>query len=266
MKLKWLERLFKGKSKMEETKYIPKRDKVKAERFTNDELMELMPKHDRINRKYIKGAIDFIMEKMPFYQDIDGYIKQCCSETFPHPTREQYKNHDEYVEEYHKYFYVDDYYNFIHCVQSEYLNRKGVRRPYEEACQIAADKWVSMIFGTHVQDNGDRTGYSDMAMMLGTLVKEETMDRCDKDVSEKARELLYQYYLSGCIYKSDSGHEFKCEPYSDYGPNSPLYDILIKAGVNKKDAGSITPWKTGIEIDENDNTVVLQGYQKLDYI
>ena len=35
-------------------------------------------------------------------------------------------------------------------------------------------------------------------------------------------------------------------PYSDYGPNTPLYEILIKAGVDKRDAANITPWKTGI--------------------
>ena len=266
MKLKWLERLFKGKSKMEETKYIPKRDKVKAERFTNDELLELMPKHDRIDRKYIRGAIDFIMEKMPCYQDIDGYIKQCCSETFPHPTREQYKNQDEYVEEYNKYFHVDDYYNFIHCVQSEYLNRKGVRRSYEEACQIAADKWVSMIFGTHIQDNGDKSEIGARTMMLGTLVKENAIDRCDDDVPEKCRELLYQYYLNGCMYYELHKRIGQITPYSDYHPNSPLFDILVAAGVKEFDADHITPWKTGIKIDENDNAVVLQGYQKLDYI
>ena len=28
----------------------------------------------------------------------------------------------------------------------------------------------------------------------------------------------------------------------------------------------ICPWKTGIEIDENDNAVVIIGYQKRDHI
>jgi hypothetical protein len=45
-----------------------------------------------------------------------------------------------------------------------------------------------------------------------------------------------------------------------------LYDILVEAGVDGSDAGKITPWKTGIEIDENDNAVMLQGYQTLEYI
>lgn len=264
----WLKRIFNNSNskQMEETKYIPRKDKIMTERFTNEELLALMPEHERVDREYIKGAIDFIMEKMPCYQDIDGYIKQCCSKTFPYPTNEQFRNRDAYVDEYRNYFYETPYYKFRNCVQSEFLNRRGVRRSWEDACQIAANKWIDMIFGAHIQDNGDCTGHSDMAMMLGTLVKEKAMDGCGDNVPDKARELLYQYYLGGCIYKSDDGHEFKCEPYSDYGPNSPLYDILVKAGVDEKDAGSITPWKTGIEIDENDNAVILIGYQKRTYL
>ena len=264
--MNWFNRIFKKRKSMETTTiYVPRRWKVMDERFTNEELLAMMPEHKRVDREYMKGAIDFIMEKMPCYQDIDGYIKQCCSEAFPRPTNEQYRSRDEYCEEYRKYFYGDDYYKFSNAVQSEFLHRKGTRRSYEEACQIAADKWVEMIFGTHIQDNGDRTGGSEMAMMLGTIIKDEAQKRCKQEVPEKARELLKKFYLGGCMCKGSYG-DFSCAPYSDYGPNTPLYDILVEAGVDGCDAGKITPWKTGIEIDENDNAVMLQGYQTLEYI
>ena len=54
--------------------------------------------------------------------------------------------------------------------------------------------------------------------------------------------------------------------YCDYDPNRPLYDILYESGIPKNKIGSICPWKTGIEIDENDNAVIIIGYQKRDYI
>ena len=264
--MNWFNRIFKKNKSMETTKvYVPKRTAVMNERFTNEELLALLPEHRRVDREYAKGAIDFIMEQLPGYQDISGYMKQALGNTFPCPTSEQYRSRDEYCEEYSKYFYGDAYREFINSVESEFLNRKGVRRSYEEACQIAADKWVEMIFGTHLQDNGDRTGHSDMAMMLGTVLKDEAKKRCSQDVPEKARELLKKFYLSGCMCKGYMG-DFVCPPYSDYGPNTPLYNILVEAGVDENDAGRITPWKTGIDIDENDNAVVLQGYQKVEYL
>ena len=264
--MNWFNRIFKKRKSMETTTvYVPRRRKVMDERFTNEELLAMMPEHKRVDREYMKGAIDFIMEKMPCYQDIDGYIKQCCSETFPCPTNEQYRSCDEYCEEYRKYFYGDDYYKFRNAVQSEFLHRKGTRRSYEEACQIAADKWVEMIFGTHIQDNGDRTGGSEMAMMLATIIKDEAQKRCKQEVPDKARELLKKFYLGGCMCQCTTGI-YPLPLDSDYGPNEPLRDILIKAGVDAKDVGMITPWKTRIGIDENDNAVMLQGYQTLEYI
>lgn len=264
--MNWFNRIFKKDKSMETTTvYVPRRRKVMDERFTNEELLAMMPEHKRVDRKYAKGAIDFIMEQLPCYQDINGYMKQAFVNAFPCPTNEQYRSRDEFCEEYSNYFYGDAYRKFINSVMSEFLNRKGTRRSYEEACQLAADKWVEMIFGTHIQDNGDRTGHSEMAMMLGTILKKEAQKRCDQDVPEKAHELLKKFYLSGCMCKG-SYSEFQCAPYSDYGPNTPLYNILVEAGVDAKDTGRITPWKTGVEIDENDNAVVVQGYQKIEYL
>lgn len=251
---------------MEKDKYIPRKDKVLAERFSNEELLDMLPVNDHVNRESVKAALDYIFAHMGNYQGIWDYLKSCINETFLPPTREQYSSGSEYAKEYSDYFFGDEYQKFIRCCQSEFLNRSGERRTFDEACQIAADKWVEMLFDFHLQDNGDRSGHSDCAMMLGTALAEKAKERLSKDVAEKTRELLKEYYLNGCQYQTESGHCFRCEPYSDYGPNSPLYDILIKAGVEEKDACRITPWKTGIEVDENDNTVVLIGYQKVTFI
>ena len=43
-------------------------------------------------------------------------------------------------------------------------------------------------------------------------------------------------------------------------------DILYEAGIPEDDIRDICPWKTGIEIDEKDNAVIMIGYQKRDYI
>ena len=257
------------KKQDEKTEYVPKRDLVMEQRFTNDELLAMLPPHEKVDPEYVKGAIEFIMEHMEFHEDIYGYLEKSINNSFPRPTREQYREHHPYTDEYYEYFHGKDskYRTFYKAVESEFLNRKGLRRSFEEACEIAADKWMEMIFGFHIQSNGDRESQaSAMAMMMGTLLKDEAVNRCKADAQEKARQLFYEYYRNGSMYKGSRGHVFKAELYSDYGPNSPLYDILIKAGIDEKDAGRITPWKTGVEIDENDNTVVLIGYQSREYI
>lgn len=72
--------------------------------------------------------------------------------------------------------------------------------------------------------------------------------------------LFKHYYLGGCIYEDRIG-KLRAEPYCDYGPNSPLADLLLKAGVPEERVGGICPWKTGITINERDNSVIIRGYQ-----
>ncbi len=270
--MSFLSRIFKNK-KMEEVKYIPQRDLLKEERYSEEELLALLPAHEYIDRKYAKEAIHFIFDKMPLYQDIWGYMKTALNNSFPTPTDAQYRNREKdspdykYCRAYSDYFFGDAYSNFIKCIESEFLHRKGIRRTFEDACDLAADKWVEMIFDTHVQDNGDRSSTAGaFSMMFGTFAKDAARKNCSEKTKENARKLLRDYYLGGCMHLTDGYGKARIVPYSDYGPNTPLREILLKAGVRKDDVNRITPWKTGIRVDENDNTVVVGGYQKQTYI
>jgi hypothetical protein len=52
--------------------------------------------------------------------------------------------------------------------------------------------------------------------------------------------------------------------HCDYGPSTVIWLILVNAGVDKRDASSICPWKTGIEIRSLDNAVLYNTYQHHD--
>lgn len=122
-----------------------------------------------------------------------------------------------------------------------------------------------MIFGNHVQNNGDQSDAGGLAMVLGTLAKDKAKRDIDGETIEKFRTLCKDYYLGHCLYEGEYGMHVM-EPYCDYHPNTPLADLLLKAGVPKDKAENIAPWKTGIGIDKLDNSVIVRGYQKERYI
>lgn len=243
---------------MSNIKYIPTKDKLLLERFSDEDLVKAFPLSNLffIDSNDIKSIIDSVFE-LKFHSEIWKLLQNKLVNCLPKPTREQYRNRDPYCDEHYNYFYGEDFQKFTKYLQSEFIHRKGEIRTFEEACILATEKWVEKIFGTHIQDNGDRSENSGLTMMLGTMVKEKAKENCNQNTINKFKELLQDYYLNGCL----NSYGNQIHPYSDYGPNTPLYEILIKAGIDEKDATNITPWKTGILIDENDNSVVLVGYQ-----
>lgn len=244
---------------MSNIKYIPTKDKILPQRFSNEDFLNTFPRHKRFSLEFNDDIVKKIIDScfnLKFYSEIWSFVKKELNKYFPEPTREQYRNRETYCDEYSDYFYGSDFTCFLKCLESEFIHRKGEVRTFEEACNLATIKWVEKIFGTHIQDNGVRSENSGLTMMLGTMVKEKAKEKCNQSVIDKFTKLLNEYYLNGC--RQEYG---KIYPYSDYGPNTPLYEILVKAGVDKRDATNITPWKTGIQIDENDNSVVLVGYQ-----
>ena len=135
----------------------------------------------------------------------------------------------------------------------------------DEACQLAADEWARMIFGNHIQNNGDQSDAGGMVMVLGTLVKDKASRGIGQDTIEKFRKLCKEFYLGGCIRQTKYGPH-KDDPYCDYHPNSALADLLLEAGVPEDSVGNICPWKTGITVDERDHAVIVRGYQKERFI
>ena len=173
-------------------------------------------------------------------------------------------------------------------IEDTWVDLNGKANTNEEAAKKAADKWCELIFGWHLQDNGaineDHAG-GFMACALGTVLANKSKERITEDVKKKAHSLFYEYYLRQLHYNETHDKkdidwlvenlpdddkkdpfdwryfEFRCDLYCDYGPGTPLYLILVNAGVDKRDAGSICPWKTGIDIRPVDNAVMYNTYQ-----
>ena len=173
-------------------------------------------------------------------------------------------------------------------IEETWVDLNGKANTNEEAAKKAADKWCELIFGWHLQDNGaineDHAG-GFYACALGTVLANKSKERISEDVKKKAHSLFYEYYLRQLHYNETHDKkdidwlvenlpdddrkdpfdwryfEFRCDLYCDYGPGSPLYLILVNAGVDKRDAGNICPWKTGIDIRPVDNAVMYNTYQ-----
>ena len=173
-------------------------------------------------------------------------------------------------------------------IEDTWVDLNGKANTNEEAAKKAADKWCELIFGWHLQDNGaineDHAG-GFYACALGTVLANNSKKGISEDVKKKAHSLFYEYYLHQLHYNETRDRkdidwlvdnlpdddekdpfdwkyfEFRIDLYCDYGPGTPLYLILVNAGVDKRDAGNICPWKTGIDIRTVDNAVMYNTYQ-----
>ena len=186
------------------------------------------------------------------------------------------------------YIWSDCMGNFI---KETWVDLNGKANTNEEAAKKAADKWCELIFGWHYQDNGainENHAGGFYACALGTVLANNSKEGISEDVKKKAHNLFYEYYLHKLhYYETDDKKDidwlvenlpdddkkdpfdwryfgFSCDLYCDYGPSTPLYLILVNAGVDKRDTGNICPWKTGIDIRAVDNAVMYNTYQHQD--
>lgn len=173
-------------------------------------------------------------------------------------------------------------------IEETWVDLNGKANTNEEAAKKAADKWCELIFGWHLQDNGaidENHAGGFMACALGTVLANRSKEGISEDVKKKAHSLFYEYYLRQLHYNETKDKKdidwlvenlpdddkkdpfdwryfgFRCDLYCDYGPGTPLYLILVNAGVDKRAAGNICPWKTGIDIRPVDNAVMYNTYQ-----
>ena len=238
--------------------------------MTNEELTAAFPECERIKREQVAPFVEQVFNEVESWRQIGYKMKLLCQELWPKP--EYVKWEDPKHLEWNHYFYGDynshqrEFDHWTKLLKNEYLQQTGERRTMDEACQIAADEWAMMIFGNHIQDNGDQSDAGGMAMVLGTLVKDKTKRGISSEVIEQFRKLCKEYYLGGCRYNDGKYGWVKSEPYCDYGPNSALDRLLEQAGVPNDSIGSICPWKTGISVDERDHAVIVRGYQTERYI
>lgn len=240
--------------------------------MTIDELIQAFPECEKIKREDIAECITKAMTEEKFYQEAVDKIWKKAHELYPH-YEGRYDENDAEQNAYRSYF-VRDYATgglsrfdeWRKTFETEFIAQHGHVHTFEEACQIAADEWTRMIFGNHIQNNGDRSENGCIAMMLGTLAKGKASSGIGDETVEKFRKLCKEYYLGGCIYEDDKYGKMKIEPYSDYGPNAALGSLLEHADVPHDRIGSITPWKTGIYINKRDNSVCVRGYQTARYL
>ena len=177
-------------------------------------------------------------------------------------------------------------------MDEKWVQVNGQVRSDEAAAKLAADKWCELIFGWHLQDNGainEDHGGGFYACALGTILGNKAKEGITEDVKKRAHEYFKEYYLHSIHNdrtrdrkdidwankmfpdnrdgdrKFDWEYGFGYHSMScDYGPSTPLYLILVAAGVPERDAGSICPWKTTINIRALDNAVMYYTYQHCD--
>ena len=230
-------------------------------------LISIFPKDSKTNAEDFRQTLVDIFENEQYCQKIFDRLRKRFEDFFPYPTKEQWEDMSD--DEKYCRVYVNEkslIYDWSKDVERLFVRAKGPRRKYDEACELAADTWMEKLFVKVFQDNGDRSGHSDNMQMLGSLLKANASEGISDEVKNKVRENLIKYYKDHCIYTDKDGHTYHVDLYCDYGPNTPMYDILENAGVPEKDIRSICPWKTGVEIDSRDNAVILIGYQKAEYI
>ena len=267
--MKFLNWLFNRKKNL-----IIKPEKVMVYSF--DELLEKFPKHEKIDINKVKELLDHLYDNCKYYQEIWNYFEKYINTCFPGSDYEKYSwdspEHKEYSNYLHSIKDNNDlrFGDWIKYVQARFIYDKGQRRTFEEACEIATNKWCEMLFKFHLQDNGainEDHGGGFWACALGTILKEDSMKELTEEMIKNTHDNIYKYYKGHSIYtdKKD-GWTSQINLYCDYGPNAPLYDILEDSGIPKKYINNICPWKTGVNIDETDNAVVLIGYQKRNYI
>lgn len=239
--------------------------------MTSEELIQAFPECEKVKRDDMRQCIIEAMEQERFYSQAVDKIYRKAQELFPY-CGGCYDEDNPEQNAYRAYFQGDwkngwesPFGGFLETFEQEFIARHGLVHTKEEACRIAADKWVDMIFGHHAQDNGDDSSSGAVGMMLGTMVKEEARERYGEDVVSKAHELIEKFYMNDCIIEGGIfkfPHPLSC----DYSPDQNLFDILVEAGVSERDAAYICPWKTLIVIDKKDNSVCLRGYRTARYI
>ena len=239
--------------------------------MTTEELIQAFPECEKIKREDIAECITKAMTEERFYAEASDKVYRKACELWPY--QRGLKDDDPERLARIAYFWGGivkgveaPFMKWQETFETEFIAQHGQVRTFDEACQAAADEWARMIFGNHIQNNGDQSSAGGLAMVLGTLAKDKASRGISSDTIEKFRKLCKEYYLGGCRYKEDKYGWMESIPHCDYGPNDALSDLLNQAGVPHDRFSIICPWKTGITINQRDNSVCVHGYQTARYI
>ena len=255
--------------------------------ITDDDILSIVETY--LNKPTLTEANNY------WYHIIDDYVRDGYKDIDWSMDREEVKKTPTY-KQWEKHSSVDSAWSHAkyNCqLEEAWVEKNGKANTDEEAAKKAADKWCELIFGWHLQDNGainENHGGGFYACALGTILANDCKEGITDDVKKKAHNLFYEYYRRGLHYNQTHDRkdidwlvenlpdnsekdpfdwkyfEFRVDLYCDYGPGTPLYLILVNAGVDPKDAGNICPWKTGIDIRKVDNAVMYKTYQHCEEI
>ena len=238
--------------------------------MTNEEIINAFPECERIKKADMAECVNRVFDEVKFYRQVGDFLMKHCKTLWPEPTNWRTDRTDYDI--WSNYFYGDyeaydfRFHNWRKSIEAEFIARHGQHRTYDEACQVAADEWTGMIFGRHIQDNGDKSPDGVFGNMLATIVKDKCRQKYGQDVIGRFREAIRQHYLGHCVYKSTEHDSYRDIPDCDYHPSPSLRKALSDAGCNDDDISYMCPCKTCITIDEADNSVCIRGYQTERYM
>ena len=292
-----LNKLFKKKSMEQEESLVEKVIRVFRTTYEEDRRNTTGDKITEMSDDDIFDIVQIYLNKPTlteanryWYNVIDEYVKNTYNDINWDLGRDEVKTTPEY-KGWERHSEIESAWSHAkyNCkLEEEWVKKNGLANTDEEAAKKAADKWCELLFNWHLQDNGaineDHAG-GFYACALGTILANDSKEGISEDVKKKTHELLYEYYKRQLHYEKTRDKkdidwlvktfpdddekdpfdwryfEFRVDLYCDYGPSTSLYLILVNAGVNKRDAGNICPWKTGIEIRHIDNAVMYNTYQ-----
>ena len=238
--------------------------------MTNEEIINAFPECERIKKTDIAECVNRLFEEVKFYNEIGDFLMNRCMALWPEPTNWRTDRTD--FDEWSNYFYGNyktkdfRFPNWVKSIKQEFVGRYGQHRTYDEACQLAADEWARMIFGSYMQDNGDKSSEGFFGNMLATVVKNECSSGYGQDVIDRFRAAIKRHYLDDCIYEDTQHGSFQDVPDCDYDPSPSLRKALRDAGCKDGDISFMCPIKTSIIIDKIDNSVCVRGYRKVRYL
>lgn len=238
--------------------------------MTNEEIINAFPECSRIKKADMAECVNRVFDEVKFYNEVGDFLMKHCETLWPQPTNWRIDRTD--FDIWCNYFYGNyetkdfRFRDWRTSIEHEFVTRHGQHRTYDEACQVAADEWARMIFGRHIQDNGDKSSDGVFGNMLATIVKDRCRSCYGQDVIDRFREAIKQHYLGHCIYESKEHGSYRDIPDCDYHPSPSLRKALSDAGCKDDDISYMCPCKTCIIIDEVDNSVCVRGYQTARYM
>ena len=234
-------------------------------------LLEQFPECQYVKRPDIEPVLVDAFENSGSYRELSNKLYDFCHGNWPEVHPNDGLLYDEYINWFYGGYEDSSLYKWVETVKKTFVEKNGPVRTYEEACQVAADKWTHMIFDSILQDNGDRTGHSDNMMLLGMYLKKINQDELTDETRERFRNNMAEFYLNGCYWEYVDNNGLlrtmsNVNPACDYNPNGPLEDIMKASGIPEKSIDSLAPWKTSIRIDHLDNSVIYSTYSKTEYL